>query len=117
VPADVYNRPLGDWRAVSIGGRNASTGGKDVRGDRGGSINGEGRTHRVRIDVVPTASKADDEIATGITSVSYAGSILLGGGIENDEERRDTRVFLLVTLPTTLCFINDFRGDLTRRGG
>jgi len=95
---------------VSTGGRNASTGGKEVRGDRGGSINAEGRSDPARIDVIPDTSEADDGM--GITSVSYAGSILLGGGIENDEERRDTRVFALITLPTTLGFIGDFRGDL-----
>ena len=63
----VYDLPPDDWRVVSTDGRNASTGGKDVRGDLGGIIKGEGGTHRVKIDFVPMAS---DGIVTGINSVS-----------------------------------------------
>ena len=53
----------------------------------------------------------------GITSVSYAGSTLVGGGIEKMEERRETRVLrLLPDLPTTFCLRGDLRGDFVTSG-
>lgn len=119
VSVDVYNFPIDAVRVVSVGGRSASTGGKDARGDRRGSIDNEGRTDRAEVAFVHDSSEADDEMEAVITSVSYAGCILLGGDIENDDERRDTRVFLPTTLPTTLGFIGDFLDDLVvgARGG
>lgn len=48
----------------------------------------------------------------GINSVSYAGSILAGGGIENMDDLRDARVLRpLASFPTTFCFRGDFRID------
>ena len=53
----------------------------------------------------------------GITSVSYAGSTLVGGGMEKAEERRETRVLrLLPDLPTTFCLRGDLRGDFVTSG-
>ena len=53
----------------------------------------------------------------GITSVSYAGSMLVGGGMEKMEERRETRVLrLLPDLPTTFCLRGDLRGDFFTSG-
>lgn len=58
------------WCVVITGGRNASTGGKDVRGERGGSTNAEGKTDCAKVDFLPNASKAAGGIEIGITSVS-----------------------------------------------
>lgn len=60
---------------------------------------------------------SDAETTMGITSVSYAGSTLVGGGMEKIEERRETRVLrLLPDLPTTFCLRGDLRGEIFTSG-
>lgn len=88
-------------------------GGKDVLGEGGGSTNDVGRIDFAKFKGLGGCfgtSKAG--AVMGMTSVSYAGSQLVGGGIEKMEERRDTRVLRpLPLLPPTACLRGDFFGD------
>ena len=110
-----FESPSGMW--LSRGPSNGSGGGSDVLGDGGGRTKDVGRIDFVRADGLLFVCCFDAGTRMGITSVSYAGSTLVGDGMEKMEERRETRVLrLLPDLPTTFCLRGDLRGDFVTSG-
>ena len=88
-------------------------GGSEVLGDGGGSTNDVGSIDLRGAWVWDCVLDGEGGTCMGINSVSYAGSILVGGGIENMGGLQDARVLRpLADFPTIFCFRGDLRIDL-----